>query len=187
MTEQSYTKRAARVLELAGLAAGGEMRTTEHLLLGLIGEGGGVAAQTLFLVGATADRVGAAAAAVRSGALETTAGRFDSAGLASIGIDVERVAASVDGLLDRDAVGRGPSVSAAVSGTFGHTLVAARGQRARLRHRCVGTEHLLLALLAQPGSVAVAALGHLGLDSSELADLTERQLRRHVEAASTAG
>ncbi len=185
MTEQAYTKRAARVLELAGRVAGGGMRTTEHLLLGLIREGGGVAAQTLILAGATEDRVGAAAAAVRSGTLETAAGRFDGAGLASIGIDVERVAASVGGLLDRDAFGHPSSVSAAVSGTFGHTLVAARGQRARLRHRCVGTEHLLLALLAQPGSVAVAALGHLGLDSSDLAELTERQLRRHFEAAST--
>jgi hypothetical protein len=55
---ERYTDRAKRSVELAGLAARGlghDEVGTEHLLLGLIGEGGGVAFRALDALGVTAE------------------------------------------------------------------------------------------------------------------------------------
>ena len=54
------------------------------------------------------------------------------------------------------------------------TLAAAREEAARLRHEYVGTEHLLLALLGDPSSVAMAALTNLGVDPQRLAAMVEQ-------------
>lgn len=63
-----YTSRSKKVLELATTAArnlGDDYVGAEHLLLGLINEGRGIAAQVLSEMGATADRAGTAVLAMR--------------------------------------------------------------------------------------------------------------------------
>lgn len=59
-TEATLTPRVGRILALAGRAAAtrdSEMIAPEHILIALVEEGGGVGAQTLASLGATAERV----------------------------------------------------------------------------------------------------------------------------------
>ncbi len=49
-------------------------------------------------------------------------------------------------------------------------VVGAQDEARRLRHGRVGTEHLLLALLAREGSTSAAVLGRYGLTHDSVAD-----------------
>lgn len=60
-----------------------------------------------------------------------------------------------------------------------NVLALARQHAARLRHECVGTEHLLLAILDDSGGIGLAVLSNLDVDVTNL--------RRSVEAEVTPG
>jgi len=178
MTDTGYTKRAARVLTLTEQAAGGGEQTTEHLLIALIREAEGVAGQVLTAAGLSVDRVRITAEEVRPGCGESSAGRFDSVGLASVGIDLAQVRAEVERTLGPGALDRAATQQPTLSGSLRRALLAARGHRSRLHHPWVGTEHLLLGALSQPDSLAVSVLTQLGLHSAQLTTATERRLQQ---------
>jgi ATP-dependent Clp protease ATP-binding subunit ClpC len=56
-------------------------------------------------------------------------------------------------------------------------LAAAREEAARLRHEYVGTEHILLALLADEGGVSAAVLTNLGVDREAVRALIEATVK----------
>ena len=58
-----------------------------------------------------------------------------------------------------------------------HLLDVANDEAARLHHEYIGTEHLLLALTADQGGVAVAALQNLGVKVEDIRTRVERTVR----------
>jgi len=125
-----FTKRARHVLTLAQLEAQGLNHNylgTEHLLLGLVAEGEGVAAQAL----------------------------------TNLGVELTRVREAVEHI-----IGRGDRV---VIGEIGLTprtkkvFELAVDEARRLKHRYIGTEHLLLGLVREGEGVAASVLMSLGL------------------------
>jgi ATP-dependent Clp protease ATP-binding subunit ClpA len=127
-----FTPRTRKVLELSlreALQLGHNYIGTEHILLGLIREGEGVAAQVLVRFGADLDRARQRAIVVRQSSPETEP-------------------------LPAAAVGALPSVPAAArpvmawpGEVLGEVVRRARAEAGALRRGYVGTEHLLLALL----------------------------------------
>src|SRR5215213_2508294 len=125
-----FTERAKKVLGLAQEEAqrfNHRAIGTEHLLLGLVREGEGVAARVLRSVGIDA-------AAARE-ALVTVRGRGSEMVVGDIGLTARAK----------------------------RTIEFAVEESRRLRHRHVGTEHLLLGLLRVDDSTARRLLAHLGL------------------------
>ena len=57
-------------------------------------------------------------------------------------------------------------------------LSRARSEAAQLRHEYVGTEHLLLALIADPDGASVAVLSDLGVDADALRQAIEEIVKR---------
>ena len=164
---------------------------TEHLLLGLLQEREGLAAQVLEGVGVTPD-------AVRAG-VETVVGRGsapadDSEALLAIGIDLDAVRATVEqafgpGALDRAPAprrrrrrARRPGCGGRVPVLGGHLPFTPRSKKAlelslrealRLGHNHIGTEHILLALVSEGEGLAAAVLVRNGV---ALPDLRRRVL-----------
>lgn len=54
-----------------------------------------------------------------------------------------------------------------------HIFAAAEAERERLGHHYIGTEHVLLALLADPDSIAARVLGDLGVDLTRARERVE--------------
>ena len=124
-----FTERARRVLTLAQVEAQGLNHNyigTEHLLLGLVAEGEGVAAQAL----------------------------------TNLGVELTRVREAVEHI-----IGRGDRV---VTGEIGLTPRAKKvfelavDEARRLKHRYIGTEHLLLGLVREGEGIAANVLMSLG-------------------------
>lgn len=125
-----FTDRARKVLFLAQQEAqrlGHNYIGTEHLLLGLVQEGGGVAAKAL----------------------------------QSLDISLERVRQEVESL-----IGRGDGASSEMSYTprAKRVIELAFQQAVSLGHNYIGTEHLLLGLIAEGEGVAAQVLVNLGAD-----------------------
>ena len=59
-------------------------------------------------------------------------------------------------------------------------LTAAQNEALRLNHRYIGTEHLLLGLIGEEGSVAVRVLEGLGLSADEIREAVERAVGRGI-------
>ena len=57
-------------------------------------------------------------------------------------------------------------------------LARAREEAAALRHEYVGTEHVLLALLAFPDTIASAMLEQLGIDRAQARELVTSTVKR---------
>lgn len=127
---EKFTDRAKKVMELAQQEAVKYRHGyigTEHVLLGLIAEGEGVAAQAL----------------------------------RSLGISMENVRNQVE-----SAMGQGQSTEAKVALTprVKTVLELALLQAQQLGHNYVGTEHLLLGLIAEGEGIAAQVLVSLGAD-----------------------
>jgi ATP-dependent Clp protease ATP-binding subunit ClpA len=178
MGEIGLTPRVKRVMELA-VAEARELDHqyigTEHLLLGLVREGEGVAAGVLMSLGVSLDRV-------RNGVIDVLSQPSPFVGPAA------RASAGPDGY----------------SPAARRAFALAQGEASRLGHSYLGTGHLLLGLLAEGEGAAARALAALGVEleaaRAELAratwpadeaqtpvGLTPRLERALAEAAAQAG
>jgi ATP-dependent Clp protease ATP-binding subunit ClpA len=175
---ERFTRRARRVLVLAQEETR-KMRHrrlgTEHLLLGLIVEGEGVAARALSAAGITYDQVRAE--------VERIIGPNDSEALAAIGIDLDAITAAVDesfgeGALERSLVGVGIGGAPPFAPRTKKALELSLREAMALGHNYIGTEHLLLAILRMREGVAYDILETL----SDGTDLRARVLET-IEAA----
>lgn len=162
---ERFTKRARTVVKLAveeTIALGHGYLGPEHLLLGLLREGGGVGSHLLRARGMTAD-------AVRADP-RLQAGRFDAERLAVLGIDLDEVRRRTEeafgpGALDR----RRPTTGSRRPGAFQFTAEAKRvlelslREAQDLRHGYIGTEHVLLALVRSDTAPVAALLAERGV------------------------
>ena len=167
-----FTPRAKKTLELSlreALAIKHNYIGTEHILLGLIREGDGVAAQIL--------REHADLAQIRAAVLEAVSvnpAEADDAAEAGEGAEeANAVLRWLRARLSRHSATSlpfRPEVPGAGTATRGTPAVeAALQQAARLAGPLpVGSHHLLLAALADTNSAASAALASLGVDLDEL-------------------
>jgi len=176
-----FTPRAKKVLELSlreALRLGHNYIGTEHILLGLIREGDGVAAQVLAeLCGLPAARKAVLDLVAtlpdrpsrwrfrppwaRGGPLRGMPVGFGGTGFETFGYAGEA----------------GPAVEPRTTGAAEATVEEAR----RLAgDDPIGSQHLLLAALGDPGSATVKALGQLGVDIEQL-----RRALREVDVGGT--
>jgi ATP-dependent Clp protease ATP-binding subunit ClpA len=146
-----FTNLAKRSITLAqdeAMDLGYDFIGTEHLLLGLVRLGQGLAAPVLAEAGITPDRVRAEALrSLTAAGITATAGQDAAAALATIGIDVEEIRRRAD-----DTFGPGrfrfprPPFTSSAKGT----LIAAVREADSRGGSDIGPEHLLLGLLENP-------------------------------------
>jgi ATP-dependent Clp protease ATP-binding subunit ClpA len=177
MTFALFTDRARMVvIESRAEAAesGHSAIGTEHVLLGMLRLGrGGVAGVVLTEFGVTLEAVRAKVAPTDPGS-ESSA-RVDAAvALASIGIDLSAVRDAVEASFGKGAL-RG-ATSPKFTPQAHDVLRNSAAEANALRHRYIGTEHLLLGLLRERDSLACETLTSLGVDLAEL----KHQVRRRV-------
>ena len=162
-----FTPRAKKTLELSlreALALGHNYIGTEHILLGLIREGDGVAAQILTAHGGLAEiRAAVIEAAPAAAAPGSEEGADETnAVLRWLRHRLSRQATSVPFRLDAAAPGE--------PATRGTPAVERALQQAAFLAgpQAVGSHHLLLAALEDSASAASASLASLGVDLDEL-------------------
>jgi ATP-dependent Clp protease ATP-binding subunit ClpC len=127
----NFTERTRKVLAMAredALALGHEYVGTEHLLLGLIREGQGVASTVMHNLSASPD-------ALRERILETI----------------------------RRGEGRSGQAELPYTSRAKKVIELSMAEARRLHHSYVGTEHLLLGLLAEKQGIAAQVLGEAGV------------------------
>jgi hypothetical protein len=157
-----FTPRAKKVLELSlreALDLGHNYIGTEHVLLGLVREGEGVASQVLVALGADASRVRQQVLQQLSAQPGRVGARFGARRWALARRREPRVRASemIEWSVDR-LVFRRFTVSAA------RVLLLADSEAMRLEHAGVGVGHLLLGLVAEGEGRAAAALAVRDVD-----------------------
>jgi len=183
-----FTPRSKKVLELSlreALQLGHNYIGTEHILLGLIREGEGVAAQVLVHLGADLSRVRELIIEVLAGHAPSSAAADESA----VGLDVAGQAASLRLAARAAASGvafprRGEllarSLDRIVLRRFTvsacRVLLLAESEALRLGQATTGVEHLLLGLLAEGEGKAGRALAALGVDLGRAREIAERLL-----------
>jgi hypothetical protein len=184
-----FTPRAKKVLELSlreALQIGHNYIGTEHILLGLIREGDGVAAQVLVKLGADLNRV-------RPRVIELISGQEPDRRLPQEGVPVADIQARLDAIEDRLAAVEQQVGTAADTSDLDGQIETVRGERhaaadaqeyeqaASLRDR---EKELLAARTAQQEQWAAArpSLPDLAERCQQLAEEIERlhaQLRQH--------
>jgi ATP-dependent Clp protease ATP-binding subunit ClpA len=175
--ELPYTSRAKKVLELAMSGAkrlNDNYVGSEHLLLGLLSEAKGIAAQVLVDSGVslTNPRV-ANLTIIHRGSRQEAGGET---------LETSSVSEPPDVLWAGRSSGALESVNPRASGAFNFTervrrvLGEARNMAAALGHPYVGTEHELLALLSDDG-IGSTVLQNLGLDLSQASEAVRRALK----------
>ncbi len=120
-----FTARAKKVLELSlreSLQIGQNYVGTEHILLGLIREGDGVAAQVLVRLGADLNRV-------RQRVIELISGQQPDRGLPQEGVPVADVQARLDAIEDRLAAVEQQVGTAADTSDLDAQIDTVRGER----------------------------------------------------------
>lgn len=151
---ERFTKDARRVV-VRGVEVASELGSDkvgpQHLLLSLVGEGQGVAAGVLTGYGVTEDVLRNAVRTRRAGLTED-----EISALRSVGIEAEEVfrrieeAFGPEALEEASAPGK-PRRRGRLGGPFDQqarkVLELSLREAIALRHRCIGTEHILLALL----------------------------------------
>jgi ATP-dependent Clp protease ATP-binding subunit ClpC len=158
-----FTQAAKRAIVLAqdeAIMLGHDFIAAEHLLLGLVGTGDGLAGQVLAEQGATAEQARSLAVDLLTADGLTAASAAEPAdALATIGIDVDDVRRRAD-----ETFGRGNFVfpRPAYITEAKRAIERSVGEAQALGHGYVGTEHMLLGLLGKedaPGPRLVRALG----------------------------
>ncbi|MFC0003892.1 Clp protease N-terminal domain-containing protein [Micromonospora siamensis] len=186
---ERFTDRARTVVRLAveEARADGAARPvgTEHLLLGILADRDALATRLLADAGADADdlrgRLRRHTARDGSGLAEA-----DAAALREIGIDLAAIVARIEESFGPDALreapppprrrwGRRRPARGPFSARAKKSLELSLREALALRHRHIGTEHILLGLLREGGGLGAQVLTEAGVD---LADL-----RRRVEVA----
>ena len=166
---EKFTDRAKRVLVLAqeeAVERGHDYIGTEHVLIGLAGVRGTVAGDLLHDKGVTvpALREEAETVVVASG-MQTVGPQAATEALASIGIDVEEIRRRAD-----ETFGPGkfhfprPAFTPRTKKVLEYTL----RQAVELGSDAIGTEHILLGMLAEGEGVAVKVLRNLDVDVDSL-------------------
>jgi ATP-dependent Clp protease ATP-binding subunit ClpA len=166
---EKFTNLAKRSITLSqdeAITLGHDFIGTEHLLLGLVRVREGLAGEILFEQGVTADQVRAAVLRLLEAAgVTANGGREATEALATIGIDVEEIRRRAD-----DTFGPGQFWFPRPGYTMRAKRVLERTVResAELGHDDIGTEHMLLGLLAEGEGVGVQALSAVGVDLGAL-------------------
>jgi ATP-dependent Clp protease ATP-binding subunit ClpC len=182
MNGYNFTERVRRSLQLArqeATALRHEYVGTEHILLGLVAEGGGVAETALTNLGIHLNDV-------RTAVMQTVKpGQADGANDTSPGL-LSAIAETI-GMhrTDRDM----PYTSRAKK-----ALELSMMEARELNHSYVGTEHLLLGLLREERGIAAQVLSNLGMTTTGVREevlrilgddapkpATERAAERHTE------
>ncbi|SDY39542.1 Clp amino terminal domain-containing protein, pathogenicity island component [Micromonospora pattaloongensis] len=158
---------------------------TEHILLALLADDAGLAAMVLREAGADADDLRARILR-HVGRGPRVLGEADAAALREIGIDLDAVRAKIEAAFgpgaleppeDRPKWGlrRGRRRGWPFSSRAKKVLELSLREALRLKHRHIGTEHILLGLVREGEGLAALVLTEAGLDLDDL--------RRRVEAA----
>ncbi len=182
-----FTPRAKKVLELSlreALQFGHNYIGTEHLLLGLIREGEGVAATVLVGLGADLESVRQKVVQLLAGGPgsgvppELLADPGTRAAVIATAVPYEpgQTSTSPGGELFRAALDRLVLRRFTVSSC--RVLLLAESEALRLGTTTVGPEHLLLGLLAEGEGAAAVALGAMGIDLATARDEADRALGR---------
>ncbi|TDC60522.1 Clp protease [Micromonospora sp. KC207] len=185
---ERFTDRAREAVKRArdeARAAGQRPVGTEHLLLAVLADPDNLATRVLRDAGVRAADL---RAAVARHTAEGGAGlaEADAAALREIGIDLAAIVARIEESFGPDALRaavpaprRGLRRRQRPGGPFSprskKVLELSLREALRLRHRHIGTEHILLGLLREGGGPAALVLTEAGLDLDDL--------RRRVEAA----
>ncbi|MFF5219519.1 Clp protease N-terminal domain-containing protein [Micromonospora sp. NPDC000442] len=185
---ERFTERARAAVRRAREEARAEGQRpvgTEHLLLAILSDGGGLAVRVLHDAGVTADdlRERIRRHTENSG---SGLGEADAAALREIGIDLAAIVARIEESFGPDALreavpaprrrwGRRGPTGGPFSDRAKKALELSLREALRLRHRHIGTEHLLLGLLREGNGLAALVLTEAGVD---LADA-----RRRIELA----
>lgn len=159
-SDMTLTPRAKRVIDLAYQEArklGDNAIGSEHLLLGMVHEGDGLAGKTLAKLGVGLERTRKEVQALRDGVVASP----PDAAPARVTPPID----PWDGFAD--------SAKRAVD--------AAERETQERGHSYLCPEHLLLGILADGNGTAVRALAALGLDLGELQEATVRQCRPVAE------
>jgi ATP-dependent Clp protease ATP-binding subunit ClpA len=187
---ERFTDDARRVV--AGARAEGQRQGvryvgTEHLLLALLDPDNGGAGDVLRRNGLEADQVRADIARI-VGPNRRIVGDHDAAALEAIGIDIEAVRAKLEeafgpGVLDHE-------VPPTRHGLFGRkvsygpftprskkVLELSLREALRLKHRVIGSEHILLGLLREGEGLAAQILAERGVDFPDIRRQVEQSLR----------
>jgi len=166
---EKFTNLAKRSITLSqdeALTLGHDFIGTEHILLGLVRVREGLAGEILSEQGVTADQVRAETLRLLQAAgVSANSGREATEALAAIGIDVEEIRRRAD---DTFGPGRFRFPRPAFTMRARRVLELTLSQSMELGHDEIGTEHLLLGLLAEGEGVGVEALGAVGVDPEAL-------------------
>ena len=184
---ERFTDRARDVVRRARDEARDEGRRpvgTEHLLLGVLADGDNLAVRVLADLGVRAEDLRAAVAR-NVGRGGVGLGDADAAALREIGIDLAAIVARIEESFGPDALrqppppprrwGRRRYEGGPFSPRAKKVLELSLREAIRLRHRHIGTEHILLGLLREGNGLAAVVLTEAGVDLTDL--------RRRVEAA----
>jgi len=170
--EIGLTPRAEQVIELAVDEArqlGHHYIGTEHLLLGLVREGEGIAAGVLESLGVNLEKV-------RAETVRVLARLGPSAGA------VEDVTESAEGTGNGSEQGaqpgRGPDRFDKFTDRARKVLTLAQEEATRFNHNYIGTEHLLLGLVREGEGVAAKILSNLGVELNRVRSAVEFMIGR---------
>ncbi|MFL5658745.1 MAG: Clp protease N-terminal domain-containing protein, partial [Ktedonobacteraceae bacterium] len=177
--EIGLTPRAKKVIELAVDEArrfNHHYIGTEHLLLGLVREGEGIAAGVLESLGVNLEKVRSQTVSVLSQVNKTALDDRDASTPAAPGAntpgqqsETQANAAEKAGISDR--MSTGPKSDRDKFDKFTprsrKVLSMAQEEAQRLQHNYIGTEHLLLGLVRENEGGAAKLLNNLGLDTDK--------------------
>jgi ATP-dependent Clp protease ATP-binding subunit ClpA len=170
--QKPLTPRAKRVIELAIAESRKLSHTyvgTEHLLLGLLGENEGVAAQVLINLGLSVHTV-------RQQVLEMLGCDIPSVSQTDKALPFGRSNESESGTQTTPGESNPPDP---LTKEARRVIYSSEDEAIRLKHEFIGAEHVLLGLLRQTSGVPLEALEILGVDPAKL--------RRHLDALLQAG
>jgi ATP-dependent Clp protease ATP-binding subunit ClpA len=186
---ERFTDRARKVTVDAQASArrlGHGSIGTEHILLGLL-QGDGIAAQVLTGLGVTPAAVEREVLAeVGRGPL----GAGDAAALGAIGIDLDEVRRRAEASFGPGALYWNPDPHCRARNPFpvgGHIPFSPRAKKVlelslrealALKHRYIGTEHILLGLVREGEGLAALVLTKLGADLEAVRARVLDELRR---------
>ncbi|MFY1599027.1 Clp protease N-terminal domain-containing protein [Micromonospora sp. WMMD737] len=187
---ERFTDRARTVVRYARDEARTEGERpvgTEHLLLALLSDGDNLAARVLAEAGLRADDL---RARVRRHTARGATGLADAdaAALHEIGIDLAAIVARIEESFGPDALreaapaprrrwGRWRYAGGPFSPRAKKVLELALREALRLRHRHIGTEHILLGVLREGHGLGARVLTEAGADLDDLRRRVETALR----------
>ncbi|MER7441787.1 Clp protease N-terminal domain-containing protein [Micromonospora avicenniae] len=187
---ERFTDRAREVVRRArdeARAEGQRPIGTEHLLLAVLADQASLASRVLTETGVSADDLRARIHRhVETGGVGL--GDADAAALREIGIDLAAIVARVEETFGPDALreatpeprrrwGRRRYTGGPFSPRSKKVLELSLREAIRLRHKHIGTEHILLGLLREGHGLAALVLTEAGADLDDLRRRVEQALR----------